>query len=30
MGRRGQARALEEFAIETMVRRLDELYRTLK
>ncbi|MCX6899403.1 MAG: glycosyltransferase family 4 protein [Verrucomicrobia bacterium] len=29
MGRRGQARVLEEFTVETMVRRLDELYRSL-
>jgi glycosyltransferase involved in cell wall biosynthesis len=29
MGRRGQARVLEEFAVETMVRRLDGLYRSL-
>lgn len=29
MGRRGQARVLEEFAVSTMVRRLDELYRLL-
>ncbi|MBI5686071.1 MAG: glycosyltransferase family 4 protein [Verrucomicrobia bacterium] len=29
MGRCGQARALKEFGVETMVRRLDELYRSL-
>ena len=29
MGRRGQARVLGEFAVATMVRRLDELYRSL-
>lgn len=29
MGRRGQARVVEEFSIETMVRQLDELYRSL-
>lgn len=30
MGRRGQARVLNEFTVETMVRRMDELYRSLK
>lgn len=30
MGRRGQARVLEEFTVDRMVRRLDELYRTLR
>lgn len=29
MGRRGQARVLEQFTVEKMVRRLDELYRSL-
>jgi len=29
MGQRGQARVLEEFTVETMVRRLDDLYQSL-
>ncbi|MBI5397123.1 MAG: glycosyltransferase family 4 protein [Verrucomicrobia bacterium] len=29
MGRRGQARVLEEFSVERMVSKLDELYRAL-
>jgi glycosyltransferase involved in cell wall biosynthesis len=29
MGRRGQARVMKEFTVEEMVRRLDNLYRSL-